>query len=76
MENSDVVYAGVLPTEDFKKLDQNRYYEVTYGNGLSIFKNIEFSLKENDIIFCHTLFIDSLFEHLKKFQSLKKSKAL
>ncbi len=76
MENSDVVYAGVLPTEDFKKLDQNRYYEVTYGNGLSIFKTIEFSIKENDIIFCHTLFIDSLFEHLKKISKFKNLKLI
>ena len=37
MQKSDVIYAGILPDEEFKKLDKNKYFSVTSGNGLTVF---------------------------------------
>ena len=76
MENSDVIYAGILPDDNFNKLDQSKYFKVTQGNGLTIFKAKNFTLKENYIIFCHTLFIDSLFKHLENIHELKNLKLI
>ena len=76
MENSDVIYAGILPDDSFNRLDQSKYFKVTQGNGLTIFKAKNFTLKENYIIFCHTLFIDSLFKHLENIHELKNLKLI
>ena len=76
MEISDEIYAGILPNQEFKKLDKNKYFKVTSGNGLTVFKAKSFVLKENYVIFCHTLFIDSLFEHLENINELKNIKLI
>ena len=38
MQKSDTIYAGILPDEEFKKLDRNKYFKVTSGNGLTVLK--------------------------------------
>ncbi len=76
MENSDVIYAGAVHEKYFTKLDQNKFIEISNGNGMTIFKTIKFELKENDIVFCHTLFIDCLFNHLKNITDLKNIKLI
>ena len=43
MENSDVIYAGILPDDSFNRLDQSKYFKVTQGNGLTIFKAKNFT---------------------------------
>ena len=76
MQKSDVIYAGILPDEEFKKLDKNKYFSVTSGNGLTVFKTKTFILKENYVIFCHTLFVDSLFKHLENINEFKNLKLI
>ena len=76
MQKSDTIYAGILPDEEFKKLDRNKYFKVTSGNGLTVFKTKTFILKENYVIFCHTLFVDSLFKHLENINEFKNLKLI
>ena len=75
--NSDVVYAEFLPDSDFEILKNEKDIKsITKFNGITLYKSNSFTLKENDLIFCHTLFIDSLFKHLNKINEFSNLKLI
>ncbi len=66
MKNSDVIFSGTLSGEDFKKFNFKQS-KITYKkNNLITFINLEISIKENDIVYCHLDYIEILFKLLNK----------
>ena len=77
---SDVVFAETVSFEDFDKLATNNKV-VVYKSESSQQKTItyklnKFTLKENDLIFCHTEFVDELFMLLNKVKELNNIKLI
>jgi len=72
MEKSDVIYAASVPTEMYEKNYKNKYNKIVYQqNDHTLFKTTVLNIKENDIIFCNTLFLKQLFNHLNKINNFK-----
>jgi len=69
--NSDFVYSEIVSKEQYKEL-KNEYTEIIEEDEYSIFyKARKIDLKENDVIFCNTYFLKSLFNDLRNVRNLK-----
>jgi hypothetical protein len=69
---SDVVYAADVPTKKFyEKFDDGSNQIIHEQNDHILFKSSTFTLKENDIVFCNSLFIKQLFQHLNTVTKFK-----
>ena len=74
--NSDFVYSEIVSKEQYKEL-KNEYTEIIEENEYSIFyMTRKINLKENDVIFCNTYFVKSLFNELKNVKNLKNLKLI
>ena len=76
IKSSNIFYAGYFPDDELKDLDMDNYFPIIYSNGATLIKSRSFELKENDIIFCHTMFIDYLFKHLKGIEEFTNIKLI
>ncbi len=73
---SDTFYGAYIQHEDLHKFDKNNYRVLLDENGSCLIKNRSFKLKENDIIFCHSMLIEPLFNHLKSVKQFKNIKLI
>ena len=74
--NSDFVYSEIVSKEQYKEL-KNEYTEIIEEDEYSIFyKARKIDLKENDVIFCNTYFLKSLFNDLRNVRNLKNLKLI
>ena len=73
---SDTFYGAYIQHEDLHKFDKNNYRVLLDENGSCLIKNKSFKLKENDIIFCHSMLIEPLFNHLKTVKQFKNIKLI
>ena len=73
MKISDVIFAATLSYSDLKKFNIKNFRIIENNNNLITFVNCTFELKENDIIFCQSDYLELLFQILKneKFENLK-----
>ena len=65
-KSCNLVYAEALTPIQFEKcrnINQRIYYQ---SDRMIIYKNTEYTVKEGDIIFCHTDFLPNLFSDFKK----------
>lgn len=76
LTNSDTFYGAYVQNEDLSKLDSKNYRVLINENGSSLIKNRSFSLKENDVIFCHTMLLIPLFNHLNKVKEFRNIKLI
>lgn len=76
MRHSDIIYAAYFPDDELNNLNLNNYTEIHKSNGATLLKTHSFKLQENNIIFCHTMFISSLFKHLKNIKEFKNIKLI
>ncbi len=74
--NSDFFYAANYPEAELNNLNLDNYTNMGPANGSALLKTKSFSVKENSIIFCHTMFISSLFKHLRKVKEFKNIKLI
>lgn len=65
---SNVIYSGVFLENQIEDLNISDFNVVSKNNGFLYIRNKKFTLKENDVIFCRTEDIKSLFYILKNNQ--------
>jgi len=64
--NADIVYSEIISLDNYQKLE-NKNHDVIYQDDTKVFyKTNNFTLKENQIIFCNSNLLDSLFTTLNK----------
>ena len=73
---SDTFYGAYIQHEDLHKFDKNNYRVLLDENGSCLIKNKSFKLKENDVIFCHSMLLEPLFNHLKTVKQFKNIKLI
>ena len=74
--NSDVVYSEMISKENFENLNKENVTIIYETDNMVFYKKRKFSIKENDIVFCNTHFIESLFHLLKDIKELKNIKLI
>ena len=62
---SDFIYAEELTFEQYELLNKKNNYEIIHDDYRIVYLNPEIVLKENDVIFCNTHFVEYLFKDLK-----------
>lgn len=66
--NCDIVYSEIISTKNFNQLNLKEY-NIIFNDGTKLFYSLKnFKLKENDVIFCNTYLINSLFSMIKKIR--------
>lgn len=73
---SDTFYSAYIQDEDLNKLYNNDYKILLRENGSTFVKMHSFKIKENDVIFCHTMLVEQLFEHLNEIKDFKNIKLI
>ena len=68
IKQSDQVFSASLSQEDLEKFNFSDIKIIEKNNELITFINLNFSIQENDIIYSHADFVESLFHILKKFK--------
>ena len=73
IKQSDQVFSASLSQEDLEKFNFSDIKIIEKNNELITFINLNFSVQENDIIYSHADYVESLFHILKdfKFQNIK-----
>ena len=74
--NSDIVFSEILTHDQFNKLNIADYTIVNKNSRFVFYKLNKFHLKENDVIFCNTDMVKSLFFLLKDVKNLKNIKLI
>lgn len=74
--NSDLVYSEVISKHNFQNIDTNDITIISEDKHSIFYKKNKFELKENDIIFCNSFTIDSLFDELNKIDTLTNLKLI
>jgi len=72
--NSDVVFSEMVTHEQFDRFKDKESLEIVYEDrNLVFYIRKQFTLKENDVIFCNSHFIELLLKKIKysEFQNLK-----
>lgn len=72
--NSNFVFAEVLTHDQFTKLDSKNLFVVEKDDKKVLYINKKIYIKENDVIFCNTYFVQELFKILIQFKELKNLK--
>lgn len=73
---SDTFYAAYIQNSDLKNYKKENYRVLLNENGSSLIKNKSFELRENDVIFCHSMLLIPLFNHLKNITKFKNIKLI
>ena len=73
---SDIVYSESVTTEQYDKLKNENTRIVFKSSDQVLYINTKFKLNENDIIFCNSNFIESLFNELNKIDNLQNLKLI
>jgi len=73
---SDLVYSEIISKRKFQNIDTNDTTIISEDKHSIFYKKNKFELKENDIIFCNSFTIDSLFDELNKIDTLKNLKLI
>lgn len=73
---SNTFYGAYVPKKELIKYDKENYRVLLDENGGCLIKNKSFKLKENDTIFCHTMLLEPLFNHLNNISNLKNIKLI
>ena len=68
IKQSDQVFSASLSQEDLEKFNFTDIKIIEKNNELITFINLNFSVQENDIIYSHADFVESLFHILRKFK--------
>jgi hypothetical protein len=68
---ADLVYSEILTIEQFKKVNPEEIEILSKNDTAVFYKKINFTIKENDIIFTNTKLVNDLFRHLDKYSNLK-----
>ena len=68
IKQSDQVFSASLSQEDLERFNFSEVKIIEENNELITFINLNFSVQENDIIYSHADFVESLFHILKKFK--------
>ena len=68
IKQSDQVFSASLSQEDLEKFNFSDIKIIEKNNELITFINLNFSIQENDIIYSHADFVESLFHILRKFK--------
>ena len=64
--NADIVYSEIISLDKYQKLE-NKNHDIIYQDQTKVFyKTNKFILKENQIIFCNSNLLDSLFTTINK----------
>ena len=72
-KKADLVYAEAVSYDEFNQLDKDNINYSKIEENIYIYSKKNFSLKENDIIYCKT---DNVLELFSKLNSIKKLKNL
>ena len=76
-KNSDVIFSEILTHKQYSKiLDKTKLSKVFENKDLVSYVNRDFTVKENDIIFSTTHFVEDLFTELKNLKNLKNIKLI
>ena len=76
-KNSDVIFSEILTHKQYSKiLDKTKLSKVFENKDLVSYVNRDFTIKENDIIFTTTHFVEDLFTELKNLKNLKNIKLI
>lgn len=62
MKISDVIFSATLSMSDLEKFKIERYEVLKKENDLITFINTSFEIEENDIIFCHSDYLELFFK--------------
>ncbi len=73
---SDIVYSESVTTEQYDKLKNENTRIVFKSSDQVLYINTKFELNENDLIFCNSNFIESLFNELNKIDNLQNLKLI
>ena len=74
--NSDLVYSEMISKDNFKNINKNDLTIIYQTENMVFYKRQKFEIKENDVIFCNTHFITSLFEQLRTVMEIKNIKLI
>lgn len=74
--SSDIVYAEVIPINDFKKIESENTFIINRNSEIVFYKIRNFEVSENSIIFCNLYMVDSLFSLLKDINNLVNLKLI
>ena len=73
--SANVVFAEFINNKEYNSIAKTKETcKVASNNEATLYFSKVFELKENDVIFCHTLFVESLFtllENITEFKNLK-----
>tara|TARA_Y100000389_G_scaffold56525_1_gene52453 strand:+ start:15449 stop:16480 length:1032 start_codon:yes stop_codon:yes gene_type:complete len=72
--NCDKVFVEAVTHEQYEILKSKESFIVSKNESLIVYKNTKLTLEENDVIFCHSSFINELFYLLKKVKTLRNIK--
>ena len=73
---SDFVYSESVTIEQYEKLKNDYTRVVLKSSDQVLYINTQFKLNENDLIFCNSNFIESLFKELNKIDNLQNLKLI
>ena len=65
MKISDVIFSATLSMSDLEKFKIESYEVLKKENDLITFINTSFEIEENDIIFCHSDYLELFLKYLK-----------
>jgi len=68
IKQSDRVFSASLSQEDLERFNFSEIKIIEENNELITFINLNFNLQENDVIYSHADYVESLFHILKKFK--------
>ena len=72
--NCTQVFVEAVTHDQYEELKSKDSFIVSQNDNLIVYKNTEMRLEENDIIFCHSSFINELFYLLKRVNNLRNIK--
>lgn len=65
INNSDLVFSATLNSNDFNKFNFEDIFIISESNDLITFINLNIEIKENDIIYSQTDYVEILFKYLQ-----------
>jgi len=68
IKQSDQVFSASLSQEDLERFNFSEIKIIEQNNELITFINLNFNVQENDVIYSHADYVESLFHILKKFK--------
>ena len=73
---SDIVYSELVTVEQYEELKNENTKTIFKSSDQVLYINTKFKLHENDLIFCNSNLIESLFKELNKIDNLKNLKLI